>query len=63
MRIGVQHILDRAMPIFARVRFGSLLSEMIEKHNALLVKLDADTGVASTDYAATLRIKTLAERE
>lgn len=30
-----------------------LVNEQKAKHNALLAKLDADTGVAGTDYAAT----------
>lgn len=54
--------LNRCMPAAAHAKLGDLLDEIITKHNALLAKLDADTGVAATDHASTLRIAPLAER-
>lgn len=62
MRNGFKDLLNRAMPLFGRMMFGNLVDEMIRKHNSLLEKLDADAGVAATDYAASLRIKTLDQR-
>lgn len=55
-------VLNRAMPANARVQLGDVIDELITKHNALLAKLDADAGVTGTDYVATLKVKTLAER-
>lgn len=60
--VNVQDALNRSMPAAKRAKLGDVLNDMIVAHNALLAKLDADTGVASTDYAATLRVKTLTER-
>lgn len=54
--------LNKMNPAAANAKLGDLLDELAAKHNALLAKLDADTGVASTDYAATLRVPLLAER-
>lgn len=54
--------LNRMNPASAHAKLGDLMDEIITKHNALLAKLDADTGVAATDHAATLRIAPLAER-
>jgi hypothetical protein len=50
------------MPANARVQLGDVVDDLITKHNALLAKLDADVGVTGTDYVATLKVKTLAER-
>lgn len=58
----LENMLNRMTPAAAYAKMGTMLNEMIKAHNDLLTKLDADTGVASTDYAATLRVKTLAER-
>lgn len=55
-------VLNRAMPANARVQLGDVIDELIAKHNALLAKLDLDAGVTDTNYAATLKVKTLAER-
>lgn len=54
--------LNRCMPAAAHAKLGDLLAEIITKHNALLAKLDADTGVAATNHVATLAITPLAER-
>jgi hypothetical protein len=55
-----QDILNRSMPAAFKVKLGSTLDEVIAaynnlatKHNTLLAKLDADTGVADTNYSAT----------
>jgi hypothetical protein len=54
-----QDILNRSMPAAYKVKLGSTLDEIIAayndlatKYNATLAKLDLDTGVAGTDYAA-----------
>ena len=57
-----KNVLHRAMPANARVQLGDVIDELITKHNALLAKLDLDAGVTDTNYAATLNVKTLAER-
>ena len=54
--------INRSMPAAQRVSLGTVIAELITSHNALLTKLDADTGVASTNYAATLRVAPFAER-
>lgn len=55
-------VLNRAMPANARVQLGDVIDELITKHNALLAKLDLDAGVTDTNYTATLKVETLAER-
>lgn len=60
--IDPKDALNRAMPANARVQIGDVVDDLIAKHNALLAKLDADVGVTGTDYVATLKVKTLAER-
>ena len=60
--IDPKDALNRAMPANARVQLGDVVDDLITKHNALLAKLDADVGVTGTDYVATLKVKTLAER-
>lgn len=60
--IDPKDALNRAMPANARVQLGDVVDDLITKHNALLAKLDADVGVTGTDYIATLKVKTLAER-
>ena len=60
--IDPKDALNRAMPANARVQLGDVIDELITKHNALLAKLDLDAGVTDTNYAATLKVKTLAER-
>lgn len=59
---NLEDMLNRMTPAAAYAKLGTMLNEIVKSQNALLVKLDADTGVASTDYAATLRVKTLEER-
>ena len=49
--------LNRSNRAAANADLGGVLADLVTKHNALLAKLDADTGVASTDYAATLAVK------
>jgi hypothetical protein len=58
---NVARTLDRSNPAAARAKLGSTLNDLIAAHNdlatkynALLAKLDGDTGVASTDYVATV---------
>ena len=41
--------LNRISPATRDVGLGTLLQELIDQHNALLAKLDADTGVTGTD--------------
>lgn len=60
--IDPKDALNRAMPANARVQLGDVVDDLITKHNAMLAKLDADVGVTGTDYVATLKVKTLAER-
>lgn len=50
------------MPAAAHSKLGSLLEEIITKHNTLVAKLDADAGVTDTNFGALLKIKPLAER-
>lgn len=60
--IDPKDALNRAMPANARVQLGDVVDDLIAKHNAMLAKLDLDAGVTDTNYTATLRVKTLAER-
>lgn len=60
--VDAQDALNRSMPAAADAKLGDVLADLIKAHNDLLAKLDADTGVASTNYAATLSVKTLTER-
>lgn len=60
--VDVQRALNKSMPAAQRAKLGDVLNDLITKHNALLAKLDADTGVAATDYVATLAVKPLADR-
>lgn len=55
-------LLNRSYPAMARAKLGDVLQELIDQHNALLAKLDADTGVTGTDYASTLGIADLEDR-
>lgn len=55
-------MLNRMTPAAAYVKLGEIVEELIAKHNALCAKLDADAGVTSTDYKATLGIVELQER-
>ena len=48
----VQSQLNRMNPAAADAMLGDLLKELIDKHNALLAKLDADGGVTDTNYSA-----------
>lgn len=59
---NLQDELNRMNPAAGHAKLGDLLHEIITKHNALAVKLDADAGVTDTNYAATLKITPLAER-
>lgn len=54
--------LNRMAPATDHAKLGTLLEGLITSHNALLAKLDGDTGVNSTDYVSTLKVSTLAER-
>lgn len=53
----LEDLLNRCMPVAQRAKLGSVLYDLVNKHNALLAKLDADVGVSGTDYVATLKIK------
>lgn len=57
-----ENVLNRMSPAAARVQMGTLLAELIDKHNAMLAKLDADAGVTDTDYVSTLGIAPLNDR-
>lgn len=57
-----QKALNKMAPAAKQAALGDCINDLITKNNALLAKLDADTGVASTDYAATLAVTTLASR-
>jgi len=61
-RIDHQDRLNRRDPTAAGVKEGDLLQELIDKHNALCAKLDADVGVTDTDFAATLSLQDLNDR-
>lgn len=58
--------LNRCMPAADHAKLGDLLEEIVTKHNAVLVKMDAAAAatVASlgTTNVATLRIAPLGER-
>lgn len=55
-------MLNSAMPTADYVKLGTIMDELITKHNALCAKLDADAGVTDTNYASTLGIATLQSR-
>ncbi len=55
-------MLNRMTPAAAYVKLGEILDELVTKHNALCVKLDADAGVTGTDYAATLGMTPIQDR-
>ena len=55
-------MLNNMAPVADYVKLGSIMDELITKHNALCAKLDADAGVTDTNYAATLGIATLQSR-
>ena len=57
-----QNLLNRCMPIANDVQLGDLLQELIDKHNALLAKLDTDAGVSGTNFASTLSIDSVNDR-
>jgi hypothetical protein len=48
--------LNRLAPAAFNAQMGTVLADLVAKHNALCVKLDADTGVAATNHAATLSV-------
>jgi len=56
------HELNNSMPAAFHADLGTTIQTIAVQFNALLAKLDADTGVTATDYAATLRITPLTER-
>lgn len=53
--------LNRAMPANKTANLGTIVKELIDNHNALLVKLDADVNLTDDDYAATLSVRNLGE--
>ena len=53
----LEDLLNRCMPVAQRAKLGSVLYDLINSHNALLKKLDLDTGVGSTDHVSTLSVK------
>lgn len=66
----VQDLLNRAMPAMADGKVGDVLAELLTavnelktKHNALLVKLDADAGVTDTNYNATQAVSATALKD
>ena len=54
--------LNRMNPAAAHVKLGDVLHELITKHNAAMVKLDADAGVTDTNYTTLYRVAPLADR-
>ncbi len=52
----VQSQLNRMNPAAADAKLGDVLNDLITKFNAALAKLDADTGVTDTNYAARLAV-------
>lgn len=62
VRRNLKDELNRMNPTAAHVKLGDVVDELIEKHNALLAKLDADEAVTDSDYVATLRVPSLSER-
>lgn len=58
----VQNQLNRMNPTAADAKLGDLLKELIDKHNALCAKLDADAGVTDTNYTALHRVGDLESR-
>lgn len=59
---NLQDELNRMNPAAHHAQLGSVIEELITKHNELLAKLDADIAVTDSDYVDTLAIKPLAER-
>lgn len=59
---NLEEMLNNATPGTSYAQLGTLLEELIDKHNELLAKLDADAGITDTDYEATLGIVGLASR-
>lgn len=57
-----RRVLNNATPGTARAQLGDRVNELIEKHNALLAKLDADDAVTDSDYVATLSVTPLADK-
>ncbi|WP_288075416.1 hypothetical protein [Pseudomonas sp.] len=55
-------LINNLTPAADYVKLGAIMDELITKHNALCVKLDADVGVTDTNYASTLGIATLQSR-
>lgn len=55
-------LLNNLTPAADYVKLGNIMDELINKHNALCAKLDADAGVTDTNYAATLGIANLQSR-
>jgi len=53
--------LNRMNPASHYAVLGSVLADLIAKHNALLAKLDADATVTDTNYAALLTVNALGE--
>lgn len=49
--------LNRMNRAAANAKLGDVLADLIVSHNALLAKLDTDSGVSATDHAATLAVK------
>lgn len=57
-----KNLLNKITPGANRAKLGDITDDLITKHNALCAKLDADAGVTDTNYVATLKVQTLAER-
>lgn len=58
----VESQLNRSNPAAADAQLGTHLKELTDNFNALLAKLDGDTGVAATNHVATLAVKKLEDR-
>lgn len=53
--------LNRSLPAAKAANPGTVIQELIDNHNALLAKLDADVNLTDDDYAATLKVRNLGE--
>jgi hypothetical protein len=54
--------LNRSDRAADNVKLGDVLRDLIANFNALLAKLDGDTGVNATNHAATLAVAKLEDR-
>jgi hypothetical protein len=53
---GNKRTLDHVSPATQRAQLGARIAELEANVNALLAKLDADSGTGDSDYADTLAV-------